>query len=110
MNRMLPPRPFLDAIVVRVLVLWLVLHAVTSYGATLMTEAPPFPQSLIANQVATLFLIGVVVVAVRLEMGRRSEIVFLANLGHSSRKIALVVIGECLVLEAGLRVAVGLEG
>ncbi len=70
MNRMLPPRPFLDAIVVRVLVLWLVLHAATSYGATLMTEAPSFPQSLIANQVATHILIAVIVMAVRLEMGR----------------------------------------
>ncbi len=107
---MLPPRPFLDAIVVRVLVLWLVLHAATSYGAALGTEAPPFPQSLVANQVATIFLIAVIVLAVRLEMGRKSEIVFLANLGHSSRKIVLVVIAECLVLEAGLRVAVGLDG
>ena len=107
MNRILPPRPFLDAIVVRVLILWLVLHAATSYGAALMEEAPAFPQSLIANYVATVFLILVIILAVRLDMGRRSEMVFLANLGHSSRKIALVVVGECLVLEAGLRVAIG---
>ncbi len=109
MNRMLPPRPFLDAIVVRVLILWLVLHAAASFGATVMMETP-FPESVIPNPISTLFLIAVVTLAVRVEMGRRSEIVFLANLGHSSRKIALVVIGECLVLEAGLRMAVGLEG
>jgi len=106
LNRILPPRPFLDAIVIRVLVLWLFLHAATSYGAQTMMESD-LPQSLIANPVGTLFLIVVIVLAVRLEMGRRSEIVFLANLGHSSRKIALVVVAECLVLEAGLRAAVG---
>lgn len=52
MNRILPPRPFLDTILVRVLIL------------------------------------------------------FLANLGHSFRRIALVICVECLVLEVGLRLAV----
>ena len=72
-----------------------------------MMMGTPFPQSLIANQVGTFFLIVVIVLVVRLEMGRRSEIVFLANLGHSFRRIALVVVGECLVLEAALGVAIG---
>ena len=106
MNRILPPRPFLDAILVRVLVLWLFLHAATSYGAAFMIETP-FPQSLTANRSGTFFLIAVVVVVVRLEMGRRSEVIFLANLGHSTGKIALLVVAACLVLEAGLRAAVG---
>ena len=106
MNRLLPPRPFLDAIVVRVLVLWLFLHAATGYGLTAMIETP-FPQALIPSPVATSFLIAVIILVVRVEMGRRSEIVFLANLGHSFRRIALVVVGECFVLEATLRVAVG---
>ncbi len=72
-----------------------------------MMTGTPLPQSLIANPVGTLFLIAVIVLVVRLEMGRRSEIVFLANLGHSFSRIALVVVGECLVLEASLRVAIG---
>lgn len=67
----------------------------------------PFPQSLIPSPIGTGFLIAVIVLAVRLEMGRRSEIVFLANLGHSFRKIALLVVGACLILEIGLRAAVG---
>ncbi len=67
----------------------------------------PFPQSLIPSPIGTVFLIAVIVIVVRLEMGRRSEIVFLANLGHSFRRISLVVIAGCLVLEAGLRAAVG---
>jgi hypothetical protein len=103
---MLPPRPFLDAIVMRVLVLWLFLHAASSYGSTAMIGTP-FPQSLIPSPISTSFLIAVIVLVVRVEMGRRSEIVFLANLGHSFRRIALVVVGECLVLETSLRVAVG---
>ena len=96
----------MDAIVVRVLVLWLFLHAVTSYGLTAMIETP-FPQALIPSPVGTSFLIAVIILVVRVEMGRRSEIVFLANLGHSFLGIALVVVAECLVLEATLRLAIG---
>ena len=106
MNRILPPRPFLDAIVVRVLILWLFLHGASGWGSAAMLDIP-FPQSLIPSPTGTLFLIAVIVVVVRLEMGRRSEIVFLANLGHSSGKIALLVVAACLVLETGLRAAVG---
>jgi hypothetical protein len=109
MNRILPPRPFLDAILVRVLVLWLFLHAATSFGAIVMTVTS-LPQALIPNAGSTVFLIAVIVLVIRLELRRRSEIIFLANLGHSFRGIALVVVAECLVLEAGLRVAIGLEG
>jgi hypothetical protein len=52
------------------------------------------------------WLIAVIVLAMRMEMGRRAELLFLANLGHSYRRIGLLVIGECLVLEASLRMAV----
>jgi hypothetical protein len=72
-----------------------------------MMTGTPLPQSLILNAGSTLFLIAVIVLVVRLEMRRRSEIVFLANLGHSFRGIALVVVVECLVLEATLRLAIG---
>ncbi len=96
----------MDAIVIRVLVLWLFLHAASSYGSTAIVGTP-FPQSLISSPIGTLFLIAVIILVVRVEMGRRSEIVFLANLGHSFRRIALVVVGVCLLLEASLRMAVG---
>ncbi len=96
----------MDAIVLRVLVLWLFLHGASSWGSTALQDIP-FPQSLIPSPSGTVFLIAVIVLVVRLEMGRRSEIVFLANLGHSSGKIALLVVGACLVLESGLRAAVG---
>ncbi len=90
----------------RVLVLWLFLHGASGWGSTAMLDVP-FPQSLIPSPIGTVFLIAVIVLVVRLEMGRRSEIVFLANLGHSSGKVALLVVGACLVMEIGLRAAVG---
>lgn len=96
----------MDAIVIRVLVLWLFLHAASGYGSTAIVGTP-FPQSLISSPIGTLFLIAVIILVVRVEMRRRSEIIFLANLGHSFRRISLVVVGECLLLEASLRVAVG---
>ena len=96
----------MDAMVMRVLILWLFLHGASGWGSTAMLDTP-FPQSLIPSPTGTIFLIAVIVVVVRLEMGRRSEIVFLANLGHSSGKIALLVVGACILLEIGLRAAVG---
>ncbi len=96
----------MDAIVTRVLVLWLFLHGASGWGSTAMSDIP-FPQSLVPSPIGTVFLIAVIVLVVRFEMGRRAEIVFLANLGHSFRRISLVVVGQCLVLEAALRAAVG---
>jgi hypothetical protein len=69
-------------------------------------EGAPFTQSLLTPAIGTVWLIAVIVLAMRMEMGRRAELLFLANLGHSYRRIGLLVIGECLVLEAGLRMAV----
>ena len=45
-------------------------------------------------------------VVIRVDMGRRSELVFLANLGHSFVGIAAAVVVECLALEALLRVSI----
>ena len=69
------------------------------------TAAPSAP-SLVSPLLGILWIMGVIVLVLRVEMGRKSELVFLANLGHSFRRIALVVCAECLVLEVGLRLAV----
>ena len=66
----------------------------------------PYPESLVGSPIGTLFLIAVIVFVVRVEMWRKSEILFLANLGYSFRRIALLSLGECLLLEVGLRVVV----
>ena len=51
-------------------------------------------------------MIAVIIFVVRVEMWRKSEILFLANLGYSFQRIALLAVGECLLLEVWLRVAV----
>jgi hypothetical protein len=70
------------------------------YGVSL--SGAPYPGSMGA---ALLVLLPVLVV-IRVDMGRRSELVFLANLGHSFVGIAAVVVVECLALEALLRVSI----
>ena len=104
MNRILPPRPFLDAIFGRVLVLWLFLHGVSAVGSSPAPAASP--QSPVGSPITILWIMAVIILVLRVEMGRRSELLFLANLGHSFRRIALVICVECLVLEVGLRLAV----
>ena len=47
----------------------------------------------------------VILVLLRLEMARRSELIFLANLGYSFLHVGLVVAVECVLLEAVLRIA-----
>ena len=101
---MLPPRPFLDTLVLRVLVLWLFLHGMSAFGS--VDSGTPVAQSFVGPPASVPWIVGVIVLALRVEMGRKSELLFLANLGHSFRGMALVIVGECLVLEVGLRVAV----
>ena len=68
----------------------------------------PYPQSLIGRPMGTLWLIAAIILVVRVEMWRRSETLFLANLGYSFRRIALATFCECMLLEVGLRVAVAI--
>lgn len=100
MFQLIPPRPFLDVIVVRVGLLWALLRAVSgmgaaSTGASPLGASPGFP-------VVSGYIVVVVLVALRLEMWRRSELVFLNNLGHSFSGIAPLIIAECLLLDGVL--------
>ena len=66
----------------------------------------PFPESLSGPPTTVFLLVLAVIVVVRVEMWRRSELVFLANLGHSFGRIAVFVAAECLLFEVALRLAV----
>ena len=101
---MLPPRPFLDAIVLRVLVVWLFLRAFAAAGSA--GSGVPFPQSVVGPPISTLWVMVVIILVIWWEMKRKSELIFLANLGYSFRRVTLMVLGECLLLEVTLRVAV----
>jgi hypothetical protein len=96
-HRLLPPRPFLGSLALRVALVWGFFRGVSMYGVAL--SEGPYPGSLGA---AALVVIPVLI-AVRVDMGRRSELIFLANLGHSFVGIATGIVAECLALEALLR-------
>ena len=49
----------------------------------------------------------IVVVIIFIDMTRRSELLFLANLGRSFRGLSVIIVAMCVLLEAALRVAVG---
>jgi hypothetical protein len=52
-------------------------------------------------------VIGVTVLVVGIEMARRSELLFLANLGHSFFPIAAFIVAECIGFEALVRLLGG---
>ena len=104
MRRLLPPRPFLDAIAIRVALLWLFLRGATGLGSA--GSGDPFPESLAGPPITAPFLVSAIVLVLWVEMRRRSELVFLANLGHSFGRIAVFVAAECFAFEVALRLAV----
>jgi hypothetical protein len=103
-NRILLPRPFMNTLLVRVLVLWLFLHGLEQLGASVQ-PGDPGAGSWVGTLLSMTLRISLVVLVVRVEMGRKAEIIFLANVGYSFRGVALLVFFECLVLEGGLRLA-----
>ncbi len=99
MHRFIPPRPFLDMILWRVAILWLVLRVVAGFAAQEADAPGPTVQIL---SVGWIWL--VVVIALKVDLSRRHESVFLANLGHSFPQISILAIGECVVFEMVARV------
>ena len=111
MSRVFPPRSFLDAVVVRTTVLWVFLRCATGVLSA-ATEAQlsgtgwegadaPLSQAL-AGPMTAFALFAVILLLLRLEMARRCELVFLANLGYSFRHVGLVVALEGLTLRIAL--------
>lgn len=93
MASLLPPRPFLDTITLRVALLWLFLHAVAWVGPDGGGATPLGPPA------SALLVCAAVLVVMRVELWRRSETVFLANLGCPFARVAGFVIAECTALE-----------
>jgi hypothetical protein len=101
-----PPRPFVDAILLRAAVLWVGLRAFSGWFTAELLQIP-ITRVLINSTLASLVLYLVILLPLRIEMARRSELVFLANLGYSFLHVSLIVGAECIVLEALVRSAVG---
>ncbi len=101
-HRLIPPRPFLDTILGRVAIIWLVLRlAVASAGAA---EGTSFAQGLSVPILGVAWTWLAVLVALQVDLSRRNESVFLANLGHSLPQISILAIAECVALEIVVRV------
>ena len=101
-RELLPPRPFLDAIVTRATVLWVFLRIALTIGSTggAGGAANPFVLGTLLSSVS----IVVIATVLWIEMARRGETVFLANLGYSFRHTILIVSVVCVAFEivAGL--------
>jgi hypothetical protein len=98
---LIPPRPFFDVLVGRVVVLWVALHTVVAMQPT-DTEG----SALVLPPITVVALAAVIVVAIRIALRRRGEGLFLANLGYSFLHVGAVVLALVLALEALLGVAV----
>lgn len=97
----LPPRPFLHTLLLRVAVVWAFLHGVLLAGSRV--TGVPFPRSVTGSASAAVWVTVATVLVVCLEMRRNGELIFLANLGYSSRRIAAVAAAQCLLFDFGLR-------
>lgn len=104
-RRLLPPGPFRESIGARVLLIWVFLHIVSLVGSTMASGS--IRDSIPASILSSGAIVSLIIAVLFIDMSRRSELLFLANLGHSFRGIALAVVAECAVLETVLRLAVG---
>lgn len=111
-GRILPPRPFLDRIVLRVLIVWAVLHAFGAAGNQALSAAGllvggTFLESLAPTVPSFLWIAAVVVVVLRVQASRYNEGLFLANLGVSFRRTAALAIVLCAALDLALGLTLG---
>jgi hypothetical protein len=102
--RSLPPPPFLGPIAARSALIWLFLHGASLVGAG--GEDVPFLESVVGTPTVSVVICAVVLVLMRIELWRRSELVFLANLGCSFARVAMLIVVECALLETALRLTV----
>lgn len=100
-----PPRPFLGSLALRALILWTFARVVTWVGSS--TIGSPDPVSIWGGPLVSVGVLLVVLFVSWVELGRRAERVFLANLGWSVGRIAAFITAECLALELVLRLSVG---
>lgn len=101
MFRALPPVPFLTTLLWRGFVLWGFVRGFSAFGLLSLGAAPADVRAL--STWSTITVVAVVIALVRIEMSRRGELVFLANLGHSFARCAAIVGGECLGFEVIVR-------
>jgi len=105
MRSVLPPRPFLDVIARRTLLLWAFARGVSWAGTEVTIGADV--ASLAGPPILSVAVTTVVLVVSRIETSRKAERLFLANLGCSFGRVAALVAAECAALESILRLGLG---
>jgi len=100
---LLPPRPFLGSITIRVALVWCLIRVAAAMGSVGM--GIPGPAALIGSWLTVPVVVLFVMLAVCLEMWRQAELVFLANLGYSFGRIAALITAQYAVFEAIMRLA-----
>lgn len=104
----LPPRPFLDTLARRVVILWIVLKSLGAAGAAAVYSSPVL--AFVSFPGGTVWMTSVILLAVWIDMARRNEAVFLANLGWSYRRIAVGTAVLVVVLDAAVAAVAWLAG
>ena len=105
MRSMLPPRPFFEVIALRAFLLWAFVRAVTYAGSASLTIGDPV--SPVGGPPLSLAVFVVVLLVTRIELARRGERLFLANMGCSFTSVATLMAIECAALETALRLGFG---
>lgn len=100
----LPPRPLFRTIAIRVVVLFVALRAVAAgigggLGVDPIAALSPSVPGIVWTWAA-------VVLALRIDLARRAELVLLANLGFSFRRVAMIAVAICAGLDVALRLVV----
>lgn len=113
MTHRLPPAPFGRRLLVRTVLLWVCFRCAAVVGGNELlalladlegTARPGLPLGSLVLGLALAALVSGVVLA---EMVRRSELLFLGNLGWSPRRLAATTFVICLGLEAFLQATLG---
>lgn len=100
----LPPQPLFRTIAARIAIIFLVLRlAAAGIGQALQLDPV---SSLAPSPIGVLWTWGAVVLALRIDLARRGELLLLANLGYSFRRVAAFAVLECLLLDAVIHAAV----
>lgn len=90
---------------VRVVVVWIFLRMAAMVGAA--SAAGSTANGVLGPVGLALLVDPIVALVLFIDMTRRGELLFLANLGYSFRGLVVGLVGLCLLLEAALRGALG---